>query len=802
MYSHDLDFLATVLTILAVILVIQLRGLKRKLDGFLSMEDRLRDLQRDMRRLLHPAEPATREKPAEAQGKAQTPPLPETPAIAPAKVVLPALPKPPAPPPSLPVPPRQPSKFAQSVGDILNRIWQWILVGEEFRPTGVTLEYAVATTWLARVGIVVLVVGVGYFLKWSIDRNLLGPSARVAMSIIFGLGMLGGGFRLLGRKLDILGQGFVGGGLAILYFSMYALGPLYHLVDSTVLVFALMILVTVTAGVLALYANSILVAIFGIIGGFCTPILLSTGQVNYPGLFGYLLLLNLGILAISMARSWRLLNMLSFVFTYGLYIASLKPYQTSDFPVVITFLALFFIIHSTLVFTYNLRRGIPATVLEIIHLVLNASLFALAAYWLIMDAKGRPYPALMTLALAAYYVLHVVFFLQRKLGDRPLLIALIALAGFFTTMTLPLALEKETLTIAWALQAYLFLRLGVVMQSNFLRQLGYALYGLTFIRIAGFELPRFSEIPLPASATLSEYWRAMSGRVWTFGITIASVFGASRLELKAAALKTGQPAEPTPDVRFSVPEAVSQPVFFWAVIVCVFLYLNFELHAMFRYFLPWRPSVMTAIWIGMAAFFLFRCRANPTPANLGGLLFFAGGAILKNLILDLPEWDLCERCYYNHEYTPMLVCMRWTAFLSILAVLAGSLVVSSRTPVSRSVPAVFGYTGLALLWLYTSLELNSLLHWKLKIFQEGGISLLWTLFAFAFVSGGIWKNLKALRYSGLALFAVVIGKVFLVDLAKTPGIYRIAALMILGALLLLGAFAYLKSNKRFQKGTP
>ena len=115
-----------------------------------------------------------------------------------------------------------------------------------------------------------------------------------------------------------------------------------------------------------------------------------------------------------------------------------------------------------------------------------------------------------------------------------------------------------------------------------------------------------------------------------------------------------------------------------------------------------------------------------------------------------------------------------------------------------SIVSVFGYGGLFMLFAYTTLELNALLYWKLRGFQAGGISVLWALYAVTFVGGGIWKNLPPLRYAGLLLFTVVVGKVFLVDLVHTPAIYRVIAFLLVGLALLAGAFAYLKAAPRLR----
>jgi uncharacterized membrane protein len=144
--------------------------------------------------------------------------------------------------------------------------------------------------------------------------------------------------------------------------------------------------------------------------------------------------------------------------------------------------------------------------------------------------------------------------------------------------------------------------------------------------------------------------------------------------------------------------------------------------------------------------------------------------------------------------------MRWMDFVVVLALLMTMTALFRRHQAGSGLSSVFGYTALALFWLYLTLEVNSLLHWKLRDFQAGGISVLWTVFAFAFLAGGIWRSIRPLRFVGLALFAGVVGKVLFVDLTDMPNIYRFGALMVIGVLLLLGSFVYLRASKRFIKG--
>ena len=133
--------------------------------------------------------------------------------------------------------------------------------------------------------------------------------------------MLAAGTQLLGRKYHLFGQGLMGGGVAALYFSVFAAANLWDLIDMNT-GFALMAAITVLAGFVAVRFDSPLIAVLGLLGGYGTPVMLSTGVVNFIGLFGYMLVLGVGILGICIWKNWPLLNYLSFVCTYALFIAA------------------------------------------------------------------------------------------------------------------------------------------------------------------------------------------------------------------------------------------------------------------------------------------------------------------------------------------------------------------------------------------------------------------------------------------------------------------------------------------------
>ncbi len=102
-----------------------------------------------------------------------------------------------------------------------------------------------------------------------------------------------------------------------------------------------------------------------------------------------------------------------------------------------------------------------------------------------------------------------------------------------------------------------------------------------------------------------------------------------------------------------------------------------------------------------------------------------------------------------------------------------------------------------MLFIYLTLEVNTFLHEYLPGMQSGGVSILWSLFALALIFRGIARRAAAVRYLGLALFAIVTWKVFFVDLAQLDQFYRIVAFILLGILALVGSFAYLKYRDQF-----
>jgi Predicted membrane protein (DUF2339) len=160
----------------------------------------------------------------------------------------------------------------------------------------------------AWVGGFALFMGVAFFVKYSFDNNLIPPELRVAIGFLTGLGLLVGGAVMSRRNFPTLSQTLCATGVVILYAVTFSCRAFYHFpFFGPFATFVFMVLITATAFLLAARLNAMVVAILGMLGGFLTPILLSTGEDNPWGLFGYIAVLDIGLVVVALNRRWHFL---------------------------------------------------------------------------------------------------------------------------------------------------------------------------------------------------------------------------------------------------------------------------------------------------------------------------------------------------------------------------------------------------------------------------------------------------------------------------------------------------------------
>jgi len=163
--------------------------------------------------------------------------------------------------------------------------------------------------WIAGIGLALTAI---YFLKYSIDHGWIPPAVRAALGFLAGAGLIVGGLASIRRAFATAGQTLVGTGIVTLYAVTVACRRLYEFdFFQGPAAGGLFVLITVAAFLLAIRLDAQVIALLGLLGGFATPIMLSTGADNPPGLFGFIALLDLGLLAIALHRRWDYLSALA-----------------------------------------------------------------------------------------------------------------------------------------------------------------------------------------------------------------------------------------------------------------------------------------------------------------------------------------------------------------------------------------------------------------------------------------------------------------------------------------------------------
>jgi uncharacterized membrane protein len=166
-------------------------------------------------------------------------------------------------------------------------------------------------SWIAGIALVLAAV---FFLKYSVEHGWLSPTVRATMGILTGAALLVICEMRIARNYTFTANAMHGAGIAILYATLFAIHALWHLVPAGV-VFFLMLVVTAVAVGLSIRRDSIFIALLGLMGGFATPALLSSGENRPIGLFSYLLLLNGGLAWVAYRKRWPALTIGSLAFT-------------------------------------------------------------------------------------------------------------------------------------------------------------------------------------------------------------------------------------------------------------------------------------------------------------------------------------------------------------------------------------------------------------------------------------------------------------------------------------------------------
>ena len=337
-----------------------------------------------------------------------------------------------------------------------------------------SLEGTIGKLWLNRIGIVAILIGVAYFLKYAFDSGWIGPGGRVAIGLIAGIAVVVWSESFRNKGSAAFSYSLKAVGIGILYLSLWAASQYFHLVPASV-AFVAMILVTASTITLALTQDAEILAVYAMIGGFSTPALVSTGENHEIILFSYVLLLDVAILAMVAFKPWRRIVWGAMLGTAVMYVGWwAQYYDSSERTVTVLFASAFFAVFAMVPLLTPLTRSRWHRGMSITLMLLP--LLNGAAYFLALYAMYDREVITLTwyaLGLAAVYLALSSQF-RRRVDSEPDVVKTVnllhvAVAIAFITTAIPLKLDAHWITIGWLIESAVLLFVAVKSEAHFLR---------------------------------------------------------------------------------------------------------------------------------------------------------------------------------------------------------------------------------------------------------------------------------------------------------------------------------------------
>ena len=692
---------------------------------------------------------------------------------------------------------------------------------EIFKENNPDLEKFIGENLINKIGILILVLGISFFVKFAIDKDWINEPARV------GIGMLCGGLVMavahkLKKNYAAFSSVLVAGAISIFYFTIAIAFHEYQLFSQTV-AFAIMTVITIFSVLVSVSYNRQELAVLSLIGGFAVPFIISTGAGNYVVLFSYIALLNTGILGIAYFKKWRIVTILAFIFTSLLFVSwYTRELYDDKLPHLGAFLfaLLFYFIFSITVVLSNIRSKGIFSIPEYFIMVANTFFFFGIGMGIIHN-WGIDFKGLFALSLAIYNVIYALI-LYRKFGlDKNAIYLLIGLALTFVTLTIPLQFEGNQITLFWAAEAVLLFWLSqkskierfkwgaVVVQVLTLLSLlmdwlkyDYPTQALQVIFNPLFIAGLFVSISL-----FLTYWllKKESGdkkilifsvefyKSGIFIIAILVTYLTGFLEISYQAY----------EFLANTASALSFPVMYHFVFAATLLFLVSK----------WRNELMqnliliiSTISIVLYIVTFYRLPNNEMIQNFvlntnTQYAFYFHYIILISLIyfgfqLFKKASQTPKIALLNGKLMPWLFVFA-TVYILSNEVMVHSLVFSKeninveqiQATIQKSTTDTYSI-NLEKRYLYEN-ELDDIKAQIIKI----GYPIVWGLFSFIFLVIGIKKQWKNLRIISLSLLGLTILKLFIYDIKNVSETGKIVAFILLGVLILIISFVYQKVKK-------
>ena len=666
-----------------------------------------------------------------------------------------------------------------------------------------SLESRVGSQWFNRIGIIAVLIGVAWFLKFAFDNHWVGPAGRVLIGLLSGAALIAWSERFRNKGYPAFSYSLKAVGSGVLYLSLWAAFSMYHLIPPGV-AFAGMVLVTAFNAFIAWRQSAELLAVYAIVGAFSTPLLLSTGNNEEVFLFSYLLMMNAATMALLLSKGWNRLLVLSFLGTVAFYWGWYwQFYGPASFTTTSFFLALFVLLFAAATILARQRRvhAEQDDVARVLVSLANAA-FGFLGYYAMLSQNGSG----RNTALAWCSVGFGAFYLGvRKLMERTpvagtrlasLADIQLSIAIVFLTLAVPLAVHGNWVTVGWMTEGAVLVWVATRMRTALMRTLAAGALTLGLISLA-------------MDSTIAQTRIFWNTRLLSFVVSIAAVAVATVLARGEARRESATAAAAAWKLMTLTGTMITHAL----VIVAVML----EIHTYWWSSpapVPGTPDLRTpgsvlssAIWLMVASGAIVWTAARRSTIDQQTDQQAAAHRVEAACWFATGLAVLFTGMFYSQQQ--VIWNLRFVAFLVAIAsvVWAGRQLRVDNTGAGSRLRLIANVLGTVLALTAVCFEIATF--WSTRSLDAAPGSMLygaqlaerqmaerfsysaWFLFAgAALLAVGFRRRSALLRWQGLVLLAITICKVFLLDTSTLSQGYRIISFLALGALLLAVSFAY------------
>ena len=331
---------------------------------------------------------------------------------------------------------------------------------------------------LVRIGGIILFFGLAFLVKYAAEHSFISMQMRLFSIAIAAMALMVVGWKLRDRE-GAYGQILQGLGIAMLYLVIYAASKFYAFLSLDI-AFGLMLIVVLLGSVLAVMEDALALALFATAGGFFVPILTSTGEGSHVTLFSYYVLLNLGVFIVAWYRSWRLLNVAGFIFTFVIAsVWGVLRYRSDLFSTTEPFLILYFLMYLTISILFTIKHPFQPQNFVDGTLVFGLPLVAFPLQVNLVNTMeyGEAYSAIIL------GTLYLILFESLRNKERTHLLSqsFLALSVVFYTITIPYLFDADVSAALWSLESAAIIWISLKQGRTYARYFGEFLLLLSMV---------------------------------------------------------------------------------------------------------------------------------------------------------------------------------------------------------------------------------------------------------------------------------------------------------------------------------